>query len=97
MTISSRTEPDQRSPLEELLKVSRDKKFKKLPLRLRSSNLQLLRTLMVKKPLLPPPPRPTNSSVSEEEMMPNSPAEEEADKVEEVLQRPEEERVLSRH
>lgn len=48
MTISSRTEPDQRSPLAELLKVSRDKKFKKLPLRLRSSNLQLLRTLMVK-------------------------------------------------
>ena len=52
---------------------------------------------MAKKPLLPQPPRPTNCSVSEEETMPNSPAEEEADKVEEVLQRPEEERVLSRH
>jgi len=95
--ISSRIELDQRLPKADKLKVSRDKRLCRMkPVSL--SNPLFSRPLMVKKPLLPQPPRPTNFSVSEVEMMPNSLAEEEAAKVEEVLQRPaEEERVLSKH
>lgn len=94
--ISSRIELDQRSPKADKLKVSRDKR-PLLTKPVRTSNPLFSRLLMVKKPLLPQPPRPTNFSVSEVEMMPNSLAEEEAAKVEVVLQRPEEERVLSKH
>ena len=87
---SSKTELPLRSPKEDKPKVSRDKKSKLLRI-LKLSKPLLLRKLKIPLPQLPP--RPTSSSDSEVEMMPNSLAEEEADKVEEVLQRLEAERM----